>query len=186
MDQGGRIGKRRAAPILTRENWRIWFSLQENNLEGKDVYWVISDLWTPQASEDNTPTLQGLRHSRHSPEWRKANATARYELFICLSEDVQDKILEDKKASNVWSKMRAKYSKVYTAHTMAVVREYITFRMSDEWTIRKAWVHLGNLGRRIAMEKNGRGNNRKDTTREASRNLREKEEMTIKRKDHIE
>ena len=149
MDQEGGIGKRRAAPILTRENWRTWFSLQENNLEGRDVYWVISDLWTPQSSEESTPTLLGLRHSRHSPEWRKANATARYELFICLSEDDQDEILEDKKAADVWTKMRSKYSKVYTAHAMAVVREYITFKMLDEWTIRKAWVHLRNLGRKI-------------------------------------
>ena len=87
MDSENGYGKRRAAPTLSKENWRVLFNLQENNLEGKDVFWVISESWTPQTSQESTPTVKGLRNSMHSPEWKRANAIARYELFICLCQD---------------------------------------------------------------------------------------------------
>lgn len=55
-----------------------------------------------------------------------------------------------RQAGEIWLKMRAKYSKVHAAYAMTVVQELINFRMIDGMTIRQAWVHLGNLVRRIA------------------------------------
>lgn len=160
MDQGSGFGRRRAAPILSKENWRTWFSLLQDHLEGQEVYWVISGEPAPQT--DITPAsassgrrssfsgFQGLLESEHGHLWRKCNAKARYEIIACLSEDDQDEILEERRARDVWDKMRAKYSKVYVAHAMTMVQEFINFQMTEEWTIRKAWVYLGNLARRIA------------------------------------
>ena len=59
-------------------------------------------------------------------------------MFIYLLEDNQDKVLKEKTAVGVWSQIKTKYSKVYTAYAMAVVEEFVTFRMLEEWTIRKA------------------------------------------------
>ena len=103
MDSESGFGKRRATPILTKENWRTWFSLQENNLEGKGVFWVISDVWTPSTSQESTPIPEGQRHSVYNPDWKKANTIVRYKLFICLLEDDQDEVLEEKTAVGVWS-----------------------------------------------------------------------------------
>ena len=71
----------------------------------------------------------------HSPKWKRANAIARYKLFICLCQDDQDKVLKDKRALNVQTKIKARYSKVYTAYAMALVQELVTFKMPEEWTI---------------------------------------------------
>jgi len=157
QEQGNGFGKRRAAPILNKENWRTWFSLVQDHLEGQDAFWVISgDRMgdTPETPEstasDVSSPYPGIRESVHSPEWRRTNAKARYEIMVCLSQDDQDEVLEERKAAEIWKKIKAKYSKVYVAHAMSTVQEFINFKMTEEWTIRKAWVHLGNLARRIA------------------------------------
>ncbi|KAF2206123.1 hypothetical protein CERZMDRAFT_54456, partial [Cercospora zeae-maydis SCOH1-5] len=149
MDSASGIGKRRAAPVLCKENWRQWFSLLQDHLESKDVFWIISET-LPESSVESSPSVLGLRHSRSNPEWVKANATARYEMTICLSEDDQEETIEERQASKIWEKMRAKYSKVYTAHAMAYVQEFVNFQMTEDMTIRKAWVQLASMARRIA------------------------------------
>ena len=60
MDLDASLSKKRAAPILGRDNWRTWFNLQRNNLEGLGYYWVIEeDSITPALLEDGTLTTIG-------------------------------------------------------------------------------------------------------------------------------
>ena len=163
MDSESGFGKRRAAPILTRENWRLWFRLQQTNLEGQEVFWVIADCQdtinsrTPQsegseASSSNGKAKEGfpgLEHSKYSPAWVKSNAKALYEILNCLGQDDQDEMMDEVNVYDVWTKLKAKYSKVQEAHAMAIIQEFVNYRMKEGDTIRGAWIHLGNLGRRI-------------------------------------
>ena len=43
MDQEGGIGKRRAAPILTRENHESWFKIIRMHLIKLKVEWVLDE-----------------------------------------------------------------------------------------------------------------------------------------------
>ena len=43
MDQEGGIGKRRAAPILTRENHELWFKIIRMHLIKLKVEWVLDE-----------------------------------------------------------------------------------------------------------------------------------------------
>ena len=44
MDQEGGIGKRRAAPILTRENHESWFKIIRMHLIKLKVEWVLEEM----------------------------------------------------------------------------------------------------------------------------------------------
>lgn len=148
-------GARKAAPILTRANYRQWFQIMQNYLEGENVFWAIEDMpllqgTTPSSTPSSSATINSLQYSIHSPEWKKANGKARFNIYICLSEDDQDEIEEVPKACDVWVLLKSKYSKAFKADAMGLVQEYVNFKMSEEDSIRKAWLHLQNLGRKIA------------------------------------
>lgn len=143
-------GRKRAVQTLNKENWRLWFSQQRNNLRGKGVFWVISDLQTIRAREETpsaTPELsstdaslqhEGLSHSMHSTKWIEADGKAMYEIIQCLSSDDQDEVIDEQKAYDVWTKLYKKYSTALPAHAIAIVSELVNYRMEEEDTIRKA------------------------------------------------
>ncbi|GIZ47373.1 hypothetical protein CKM354_001046600 [Cercospora kikuchii] len=153
MDSTNESDKRRT-PILTRENWRLWFKLQENILGGKGIFWTISDLKgtlsSSELSEASSSKGKGTAFSEFSANWKKDNARAVHILIESLGQDDQDEVMDETRAYDIWTRLHKKYSKVQQAHAMAIVQEFVTFKMEPGDTIRKSWVHLGNLGRRIA------------------------------------
>jgi hypothetical protein len=146
------LKSKRQAPILTRENYRDWFQDLKDYFKGEGVFWVIQAVNTVDTpSSTLSDAIPGsLLQSQHGPEWEKANSKARYHMRICLSQDDRREIEELEKAKEVWAHLWSKYNKSFKADAMRLVKQFVNYEMSEEDTIRAAWVHLQNLGTRIA------------------------------------
>jgi hypothetical protein len=144
---------KRPAPILTRDNYRSWFQIMRDFLEGEGVYWTVENQTTPLSTPDTSSqagSLDSMNYSQHNPQWRKDNGKARYNIILCLDQDDKDEVEELRAASKVWEYLKDKYNKKFSADAMAYIQQYVNFRMQDGQGIRSAWVHLTNLGRQIA------------------------------------
>jgi len=153
MEPNTNYNVKRPAPMLTRENYRSWFQIMRDFLEGEGVYWTVEELTTPSSTPDTSfsaGSLGSMLHSQHSPQWRKDNGKARYNINLCLEQDDKDEVEELRAASKVWGHLWDKYNTKFSADAMAYIQEYVNFRMQDGQGVRSAWVHLTNLGRQIA------------------------------------
>ncbi|KYG39962.1 hypothetical protein M433DRAFT_161095 [Acidomyces richmondensis BFW] len=45
---------KRPAPILTRDNYRLWFQIMRDFLEGEGVYWTVENQTTPLSTPDTS------------------------------------------------------------------------------------------------------------------------------------
>lgn len=137
-------------PILTRENWKRWFDLQRDNIEGKGIWYCIENLLKDGKL---LPSGARLAEIAKHESFGKDNARCRYELRSRLSPEDADEIqaaLESTCAAEIWVHLQTKYSKVLTAHAMSLVQELINFKMTEEDHVRTAWSWISQMAKRIA------------------------------------
>ena len=108
-----------------------------------------SSIPTP-SSASSSETFSSVLSSQHRPDWEKANSKARYHIRICLDQDDRREIEELEKAREVWTHFRSKYNKTFAADAMRLAKQFVNYQMTEEDTVRAAWIHLQNLGTRIA------------------------------------
>uniref|UniRef100_A0A9Q8USZ2 Retrovirus-related Pol polyprotein from transposon TNT 1-94-like beta-barrel domain-containing protein n=1 Tax=Passalora fulva TaxID=5499 RepID=A0A9Q8USZ2_PASFU len=148
--------RKRAAPLLTRENHETWFKLMRIHLVSKQVDWVLEDIITdipaatpsiatPSASsESSLPLDQAIRKA----SYRRHNATALYEMYICLSTDDQEMTYEIRHAKELWEWAEAKYKRRLLATGRSLLQQYTNFVMTEDQSIDDAWQELSSIARR--------------------------------------
>jgi hypothetical protein len=131
---------------LGRDNWKRWFQNMANWLESKDSFFTIQELViTPQSESSSTFSS----YSKHSPEWRKADATARYWILLCVIEDNQELVGDQKTAAGIWKTLESKYKRTLKAVGRELVIQYVNYQMGLSTSIDEVWLHLTSLGREI-------------------------------------
>jgi hypothetical protein len=130
---------------LSRENSKRWFKNMSIWLQSKEAFWTIQsdEPSTPQSA--STPSLM----SRHSQEWKKADATAMYWLLLCISEDDQELVGEEDTARGIWRTLEKKYKTTLKAAGRELIVNFVNYQMGQDTTIDAAWIHLTSLGREI-------------------------------------
>ncbi|XP_073287519.1 uncharacterized protein, partial [Primulina huaijiensis] len=165
MDSDQGMVKRPMA-ILKRENQRDWFDNMRDYLTLNDAFWVIEDdEQTPASSQWGEEEIPSLARSYHNPAWKKMNAKAKYYIRICICEDDRELMTFEATAKGMWNRLKDKYTMAYAADAMALVVQYVTYRMEEQDTIQYAWSHLASIGRRIAEVDPSQGNYKDPETR---------------------
>jgi hypothetical protein len=83
---------------LGRDNCKRWFQNMTNWLKSKDSFFKIQEPVTIPRSQS---LLTFSSYSKHSPEWRKADTTARYWILLCVIEDNQELVGDQKTATGI-------------------------------------------------------------------------------------
>lgn len=63
------------------------------------------------------------------------NAKAKYYIRICICEDDRELMTFETTAKGMWNKLKDKYTMAYAADAMALVVQYVTYRMGEQDTI---------------------------------------------------
>jgi hypothetical protein len=131
---------------LGRDNWKRWFQNMANWLESKDAFFTIQEpVMTPQSESSSAFSS----YSKHSSEWRKADATARYWVLLCVSEDDQELVGDQKTAAGIWKLLESKYKRTLKAAGRDLIVQFVSYQMGHDTSIDEAWSHLASLGREI-------------------------------------
>ncbi|KAI0995896.1 hypothetical protein K3495_g12285, partial [Podosphaera aphanis] len=131
---------------LGRDNWKRWFQNMTNWLESKEAFFTIQEpVAIPQSESSSTFSS----YSKHSPEWRKADATARYWILLCVSEDDQELVGENKTAAGIWKSLESKYKRTLKAAGRELIMQFVNYQMGPDTSVDEAWAHLAGLGREI-------------------------------------
>lgn len=151
-EKGGKI------PILGRDNWKRWFNLQRYKMESQSAFFAIDDLM--EVSFDNikgkTLKLQEEATTKeilNTPTWTRHNAVCNFSILSRITEEDEFELegsCESGRAAEKWVYLWNKYSQVLPTHAHELTKQFVTFEMSEEFTIRSAWTHLVSLGKRIA------------------------------------
>ena len=106
-DEATQSGPKRAAPILTRENHERWFRLLEDWFVGQGLWCVVDPENAPPKNSAGGalfPEPYGVDLSFLGKKEEQANlairadARARYQIVLCINDDDEELVSEDKRA----------------------------------------------------------------------------------------
>lgn len=117
-------GAKKPIPTLTRENWKRWFQNMEYYLESKDAFWTVQDQISTPLSDSDTFTSTP---SKHSAEWRRADALAKYWIMQCVSDDDQDLVGEEKTSKGMWDILSKKYKQALKSTGRELIKEFVNY-----------------------------------------------------------
>lgn len=153
MESDSGFAKKRAAPLLTRENHETWFKLMRIHLESRQIGWVLEEIVkdTPATTPSGHSTSSqagSLDESIRRASYRRHNATAMYEIYICLSQDDQEITQEIEHAKELWAWAEAKYKRRLQATGRSLLQQYTNFTMTEDQSIDDVWQELSSIARR--------------------------------------
>uniref|UniRef100_A0A9Q8P7R1 Uncharacterized protein n=1 Tax=Passalora fulva TaxID=5499 RepID=A0A9Q8P7R1_PASFU len=127
-------------------------------MESQSAFFAIDDLM--EVSFDNikgkTLKLQEEATTKeilNTPTWTRHNAVCNFSILSRITEEDEFELegsCESGRAAEKWVYLWNKYSQVLLTHAHELTKQFVTFEMSEEFTIRSAWTHLVSLGKRIA------------------------------------
>ena len=117
------------------------------------VEWVLEEavLSTPASTPSehvSTTSSESLDWSIRRASYKVHNATALYEMFICISEDDQDECQELEYTKHLWDWAKGKYERKLQATGRSLLQQYTNFSMEEGQTIDEAWQSLSSIARK--------------------------------------
>ncbi|RFU24806.1 hypothetical protein B7463_g11532, partial [Scytalidium lignicola] len=162
-------------PVLTQENYEIWFQDMKFKLEGKDIFYVIEvtkheyawikrvlgstpTIKTPISSDNGEPEankltsqfeqLGGTWNEEKAKEYKRDQAKAFFLISTALSTDDKSAIGEYEKIKEFWNYLKLKYSKTSQTTAYQYMTKLQTFEFDDKKGLDVAWTKLKEYRRK--------------------------------------
>ena len=162
FDETTQFESKRVVSILTRENHERWFKLLKNWFVDQKL-WCVVDLENVSFknfakdvffSKSYDVDLLFLKKKKKQINLIiKANAKAKYQIVLCINDNDEKLIFENKKAKVKWIKLVKKYKKKLKTYDRQYLENLINYKKFANVNIESIWIEIIKLSRKIVEMK---------------------------------